>query len=100
MTAVGGWLVEWRDEYENKRYEYRGAGHIVGTYRMGHDPTDSVCNSDCRSHDHINLFLMGAGLFPSIGTANPTLTLMALALRTAHKIAEELDAKGDSNPCV
>jgi choline dehydrogenase-like flavoprotein len=57
---------------------------------MGNDPNDSVADKNCRSHDHKNLFLQGSGLFPSIATANPTLTIMALALRAADTIAEEL----------
>jgi choline dehydrogenase-like flavoprotein len=66
---------------------YGGAGHIMGTYRMGEDPRTSVVNSFQRSHDHDNLYLVGSGTFPTGGTANPTLTLSALALRTADKIA-------------
>ena len=62
----------------------------MGTYRMGSEKKDSVCNSDCRSWDHKNLYLLGSGVFPSSGTANPTLTIMALALRAASAIAEEL----------
>lgn len=79
--------------HDGKRYEYGGAGHIMGTYRMGDDPTDSVCDSECRSHDHENLYLLGSGVFPSSGTANPTLTIMALALRAADAIATELAAE-------
>lgn len=66
---------------------YGGAGHIMGTYRMGDDPKTSVVNSFQRSHDHDNLYLVGSGTFPTGGTANPTLTLSALALRTADRIA-------------
>jgi glucose dehydrogenase len=60
---------------------YGGAGHIMGTYRMGNDPKTSVVDSWQRSHDHPNLYLVGSGTFPTVGTANPTLTLSALALR-------------------
>ena len=65
-----------------------GAGHIMGTYRMGSDPATSVADSFGRTHDHPNLFLAGSGLFPTGATANPTLTLAALALRTAARIIE------------
>ena len=74
-------------------YEYGGAGHIAGTVIMGSNPADSVVDADCRSHDHENLFLLGSGVFPSLGTANPTLTIMALALRAADKIATDLQAQ-------
>ena len=69
---------------------YGGAGHIMGTYRMGDDPKTSVVNSWLQSHDHPNLYLVGSGTFPSVGTANPTLTLSALALRTTDKIVDVL----------
>jgi glucose dehydrogenase len=69
---------------------YGGAGHIMGTYRMGDDPKTSVVDSWLRSHDHPNLYLVGSGTFPTVGTANPTLTLSALALRTADRIVDVL----------
>jgi choline dehydrogenase-like flavoprotein len=68
---------------------YGGAGHIMGTYRMGLDPKTSVVDLWQCSHDHPNLYLVGSGTFPTVGTANPTLTLSALALRTADRIAKE-----------
>jgi glucose dehydrogenase len=64
-----------------------GAGHIMGTYRMGAAPATSVVDPIGRTHDHPNLFLVGSGVFPTGGTANPTLTLAALALRTAAEIS-------------
>jgi glucose dehydrogenase len=70
--------------------DIQGAGHVMGTYRMGADPKTSVTDADGRTHDHPNLFLAGAGLFPTFGTANPTLTLTALALRTAAMIQTDL----------
>ena len=69
---------------------FYGAGHIMGTHRMGTDPQTSVTDSFGRTHDHPNLFLAGSGLFPTSGTANPTLTLAALALRTGDLIRSEL----------
>jgi glucose dehydrogenase len=77
-------------DYEGKRYEYRGAGHIMGTYRMGDKSNTSVVDPDCRSHDHKNLYLLGSGVFPSSGTGNPTITIMALALRAADQIDKDL----------
>jgi len=68
---------------------YTGAGHVMGTYRMGSNAKDSVVDSFHRSWDHRNLFLVGSGTFPTTGTANPTLTIAALSLRTADKILRE-----------
>ena len=69
---------------------YSGAGHILGTTRMGHDPKTSVVDRNCRAHEHDNLFIVGAGTFPTGGTANPTLTVAALALRATVAIANVL----------
>lgn len=70
--------------------QIQGAGHIMGTYRMGADARTSVTDSFGRTWDHPNLWLTGSGLFPAVGTANPTLTIAALALRAAPEIAKEL----------
>ncbi len=69
---------------------HQGAGHVMGTYRMGNDPTTSVVDREQRSHDHPNLFLLGSGVFPTVGTANPTLTIAALSLWAAATIQAEL----------
>ena len=67
-----------------------GAGHVMGTYRMGADPLTSVVNIEQRAHDHPNLFLLGSGVFPTVGTANPTLTIAALSLWAADTIRRDL----------
>jgi glucose dehydrogenase len=73
---------------EATRIKYFGAGHLVGTYRMGTDSNYSVVNDMQRSWDHDNLYLVGSGTFPTVATANPTLTLAALCLRTADYIVK------------
>jgi choline dehydrogenase-like flavoprotein len=77
-------------EYGGKPYQFRGAGHVIGTYRMGSDPKTSVVDGNLRSHDHANLYLTGSGTFPTTGTANPTLTIAAMSLRTAQTIVSSL----------
>ncbi len=69
---------------------FYGAGHVIGTLRMGHDPKQSVVDDVQRSHDHPNLFVLGSATFPTCATANPTLTLVALALRSLPAIEEAL----------
>ncbi len=64
----------------------QGAGHIMGTTRMGADSRTSVVDADLRAHDHRNLFILGSGVFPAVGAANPTLTIAALALRAVDPI--------------
>lgn len=70
--------------------EFFGAGHILGTTRMGADAGSSVVDPHLRSHDHPNLFVVGGGVFPTVGTANPTLTIAALSLRAAGEIQRQL----------
>jgi choline dehydrogenase-like flavoprotein len=72
------------------REDFESPGHIMGTLRMGHDPKISVVDAELRSHDHTNLFLLGSSAFPTAGTANPTLTIAALALRAAEHILKDL----------
>jgi choline dehydrogenase-like flavoprotein len=78
-------------EYEGARYRYIGAGHIMGTHRMGVRPADSVVDPFQRSWDHKNLFIVGCGSMPTAGTANPTLTAVALSIRSAEEIFKDLD---------
>jgi glucose dehydrogenase len=73
-------------------FNFFGAGHVVGTYRMGDDKSSSVVDKDSRSWDHRNLFLVGSGVFPTVATGNPTLTIAALALRAAKTILQDLEA--------
>ena len=72
------------DEVESEMTRYGAyGGHHIGTARMGTDPGSSVTNADGRVHGIENLFVAGAALFPTSGQANPTLTIVALALRLA-----------------
>jgi len=75
----------------NNQSEHKGAGHIMGTCRMGTDKTNSVVDSECRSHEYPNLFIGGSSVFPTVGTANPTLTVAALSLRIADSIKKQLN---------
>ena len=63
--------------------------HLMGMTMMGDDPATSVTDQYGQTHDHKNLFVVSSSLFPTGGTANPTLTIAALALRTADYIAEQ-----------
>jgi choline dehydrogenase-like flavoprotein len=76
--------------YEGKPYAFRGAGHIVGTHRMGDAADDSVVDRDQRCWEHPNLYLVGCGSLPTVATSNPSLTMMALALRTLERLEADL----------
>jgi choline dehydrogenase-like flavoprotein len=69
---------------------YNTAAHAMGTLRMGTDGTKSVVNSYGLSHEHKNLYVVGSSVFVTAATANPTLTIAALALRTAEEIEKRL----------
>ncbi|MBE1536696.1 GMC family oxidoreductase [Actinomadura algeriensis] len=69
---------------------FRGAGHGAGTHIMGTSARNSVVDSFQRTHDHPNLYAVGCGSMPSIGTSNPTVTMAALALRSADHIDRQL----------
>jgi choline dehydrogenase-like flavoprotein len=60
--------------------------HVLGTARMGEDPRESVTDAHGRLHDVPNVILADGSVFPSSGGANPTLTIMALALRAARVV--------------
>jgi choline dehydrogenase-like flavoprotein len=77
-------------EYEGKGYSFAGAGHLVGTHRMGIKADDSVVDPRQRTWEHDNLYLVGCGNFPTLGTSNPTLTMSALACWAAKNILEDL----------
>jgi choline dehydrogenase-like flavoprotein len=72
--------------YGDRELHYHGMGHFGGTHLMGDRPEESVVDADQRSWEHRNLYMVGSGSCPTMGTSNPTLTLSALALRTAERL--------------
>jgi choline dehydrogenase-like flavoprotein len=71
-----------------------GTAHQAGTARFGSDPASSVLDLDCKAHELDNLYLSDASFFPSIGAVNPTLTIIANALRVADKLKQRLALAG------
>ena len=65
------------------------ASHEVGTIRMGRNPKTSALNSFCQSHDVKNLFVTDGSCFTTSSEKNPTLTIMALSMRTAEYIVKQ-----------
>jgi choline dehydrogenase-like flavoprotein len=74
-------------ETEMIRYGAYG-GHHIGTARMGNDPRSSVVDANCRMHSLRNLFIAGSAVFATSSQANPTLTVVALALRLAAHLRD------------
>jgi choline dehydrogenase-like flavoprotein len=66
--------------------DIRGNEHHMGTTRMHSDPKLGVVDAECRVHGLANLYIAGSSVFPTGGAANPTLTIVALAVRLADRI--------------
>ncbi|MGH6899688.1 MAG: FAD-dependent oxidoreductase [Geminicoccaceae bacterium] len=67
-----------------------GGKHHIGTTRMHLEPKQGVVDPDCRVHGLANLYVAGSSVFPTAGYANPTLTIVALALRLADHLKGRL----------
>jgi choline dehydrogenase-like flavoprotein len=79
-----------RGLYLGKGIPLSGTAHQAGTARFGTDPATSVLDLNCRAHEVDNLYLADASFFPSIGAVNPTLTIVANALRVADHVGAQL----------
>ena len=82
-------LIE-RRLYLGKDIPLSGTAHQAGTCRFGTDPGSSVLDTNCKAHELDNLYVTDASFFPSIGAVNPTLTIIANALRVAEHLRERL----------
>ena len=82
--------------HEGEGYEIRGGNHLGGTHVMGTSKTNSVVDQHQRSWDHDNLYLVGGGSMPTIGTANITLTMSALTFKCAKAMITQLDSAAQS----
>jgi choline dehydrogenase-like flavoprotein len=76
---------EWLDT-EDWTSGFEDAYHPIGTTRMSEDPAAGVVDGDCRVHGLEGLYVCGTSVFPTSGYANPTLTIIALALRLADHL--------------
>jgi choline dehydrogenase-like flavoprotein len=85
--------VEWRPEIFDESAEITGITdtfHPMGGCRMGTDPRESVVDSNLTVHGIPNLSIASAAVYPAGGSSNPSLTIIALALRLADKLATQL----------
>ena len=77
--------------YFKKRIPLEGVGHQNGTCRFGTDPATSVLDVNCKAHELDNLYVVDASFFVSASAVNPSLTIIANAIRVAdHILAERL----------
>jgi choline dehydrogenase-like flavoprotein len=79
-----------RYAFLTQRVPISGVSHQCGTLRFGHDPTTSVLDVTCRAHAIDNLYVVDGSFFPSSGAVNPSLTIMANALRVGDIIKQRL----------
>ncbi len=78
------WAAGAQEVVQESRY-----AHLVGAARMGKDPASSVVDQYCRTHDISNLFVCDGSVLPTQGSANPGLTIQALAARTADYLISQ-----------
>ena len=97
LFALMGATVESKELFENGVLNWNTAAHPMGTCVMGRLAKDSVVNDVGRTHDHHNLYIVGSSVFATGATANPTLTLAALSLRTARAIHQQLQRGGQAD---
>jgi glucose dehydrogenase len=90
LFELMGAKIEQSELFKDGKLNWNTAAHIMGTCIMGNDPKDSVVDRWGRAHDHPNLYIVGSSVFATAATANPTLTLAALTLRTARAIHRQL----------
>ena len=82
-----------RSLYLGKNVPIGGTAHQAGTLRFGEDPKTSVLDPNCKAHELDNLYVTDASFFPSIGAVNPTLTIIANALRVADHLVARMGAR-------
>jgi len=73
-----------------QRIPLAGVAHQCGTIRFGRDSKTSALDTNCKTHDLDNLYVVDASFFPSSGAVNPALTIMANALRVGDHLLERL----------
>jgi choline dehydrogenase-like flavoprotein len=86
QTDASAWLTSGEPLRNDELY---GTYHHIGTTRMSKDPADGVVNAECRTHGVDNLYLSGCSVFPTGGHANPTLTIVALAIRLSDHLRNQ-----------
>jgi choline dehydrogenase-like flavoprotein len=87
--ASGLLTAAWQCAGATDIWSFPRSAHTIGTCRMGNDPEQSVVDPYGRSHEIANLWVCDNSVFPSALAANPALTIMALALRTAGAFLDE-----------
>jgi choline dehydrogenase-like flavoprotein len=80
LRKLGFWMVI------THSHKSKNTTHQCGTLVFGTDPTQSVLDTNCKTHDVDNLYVVDASFFPSSAAVNPGLTIVAQAIRVADHI--------------
>lgn len=88
------WMTRFHESPEAKRFSYLDwiSNHNIGTTRMADDPRQGVVDANCKLHHVDNFWIAGSSVFPTSGSAQPTFSIVALALRLADHLKQELQA--------
>ena len=90
FQKTGAGQLTFFDEISQWRTNTETGKHPSGTTRMHDDPTRGVVDKNCQVHGLDNLFIAGSSVFPTVGYANPTLTIVALAVRLAEHLQRRI----------
>jgi choline dehydrogenase-like flavoprotein len=88
-SGLGQFQIELTDD-DTSWQSVTGSYHHIGTTRMSNNPRLGVVNEHCQVHGISNLYLAGSSVFPTSGLSNPTLTIVALAIRLADRLKERM----------
>ena len=93
-VRLADWLLtdddDWSEALGRDGGPLEGTSHHMGSTRISGDPRRGVVDQDCRVHGIDNLYIAGSSVFPASGFANPTLTIVALALRLSDHLKGRL----------
>lgn len=93
LGAEGKGRVRWPVERSQLLSILNASRHHMGTTCMSPDPDMGVVDENCRVHGVLNLYVAGSSVFPTSGIANPTLTLIALAMRLSDHLKQDMGAR-------
>jgi choline dehydrogenase-like flavoprotein len=85
-------IPQWLEEDGDSEWS-GGSYHHMGTTRMAENPKMGVVNENCQIHGLSNLYVAGSSIFPTSGFVNPTLTIIALALRLADHLKHQMEGE-------
>lgn len=94
-SGLGQVQIELNDN-DSDWQKVQGSYHHIGTTRMSTNPRLGVVDEDCQVHGISNLYVTGSSVFPTSGLSNPTLTIVALAIRLADHLKMQMGATAEA----